>query len=141
MPATYRLDLSRRLVWSRAWGILRDDELAAHSRTLRADPQFAPEFSQIQDLTAVERFELTPAGLQIVAWLNPFGPGARRAVVGPTDVGFGLARMHQGMRGDNGDELNVFRDIPAALRWLELPADWTPPPPGPQDPLFESSGP
>lgn len=86
LPATYRLDLAHRLVWSRGWGQLQNEELAAHSRTLRGDPRFDPSFRQLQDLTAVTAFDLTPAGLQIVAWLNPFGVGARRAVVVPSPL-------------------------------------------------------
>lgn len=141
MPATYRLDLALRVVWSRGWGALRDDELAAHSRALRADPRFEPSFRQIQDLTDVATFDVTSAGLRLVAQLNPFGEGARRAVVVPSDVGFGLARMHEQIRmGDAADQLRVFRELRSAMEWLDLPLDWVPPQPTPTDPLFDSTG-
>lgn len=140
MPATYRLDLVNRVVWSRAWGVVRNEELAAHSRKLVTDPRFAPDFRQLQDLLDVEEALLTPSGLREVARLNPFGPGARRAVVAPMAVLFGLARMHEQFREGAGDELRVFRSMGPALEWLGLPRGWEPPAPGPDDPLFERSG-
>lgn len=137
MPATYRLDLVERVVWSRAWGLLRDEELAAHSRKLVTDPRFSPDFRQVQDLLDVEEARLTPSGLREVARLNPFGPGARRAVVVPTSVLFGLARMHEHFREGGGDELQVFRAMAPALAWLGLPPAWPPPAAAPDDPLFQ----
>jgi|SRR5579859_4852242 len=137
MPATYRLDLAERVVWSKAWGLLRDEELAAHSRKLVTDPRFSPDFRQVQDLLDVVDAPLTPSGLREVARLNPFGPGARRAVVVPSAVLFGLARMHENLREGAGDELCVFRAMAPALEWLGLLPAWQPPPPASDDPLFQ----
>jgi len=136
MPTSYRLDLVERVVWSRAWGLVRNEELTAHSRALRADPRFQPDFRQVQDLLSVERAEITAAGLRELASLNPFGKGARRAVVVGSDELFGLARMHELLRQPDRDELQVFREIGPALAWLGLPPGWTPPPPDPHDPVF-----
>ena len=137
MPATYRLDLGNRVVWSRAWGVVTDAELQSHSRALARDPRFAPDFRQLQDLTEVVEPRVTSAGLQALAELNPFGAGARRAVLVATDTMFGLARMHELMRGDSCDALRVLRDRTAALAWLGLPPDWTPPRAAATDPLFD----
>ncbi len=141
MPATYQLDVAHRLVWSRAWGTITNDELAAHSKHLRANPRFAPDFRQLQDLTEIREFKVTSAGLQNLARLNPFGKGARRAVLVASNLAFGLARMHEMLRGNSADELRVFRQRALAMEWLELPADWTPPPPAPDDPVFDSGRP
>jgi len=137
MPTSYRLNLVDRMVWSRAWGVVRNEALTAHSRALRADPRFQPDFRQLQDFLSVERTEITAAGLRELASLNPFGAGARRAVVVPSDELFGLARMHELLRQPGRDELQVFREIAPALEWLGLPPGWTPPPPDPHDPVFE----
>jgi len=137
MPTTYRLDLVNRVVYSRAWGVARDEEFEAHSRSLGADRRFAPDFRQLQDLVDVTEPRVTPAGLRRVAEANPFGKNARRAVLVASDIAFGFARMHEMMRGDAGDELQVFRDRAAALAWLGLPAGWTPPAASSADPVFE----
>jgi len=53
-----------------------------------------------------------------MAKLNPFGPGARRAVVVTNDVVFGMARMYQILTDESSDELQIFRNMDDALRWL-----------------------
>jgi hypothetical protein len=138
MPATYRLDLKNRVVWSHAWGTLTDEELQAHSRTLTADPRFEPSFRQLQDLTDVGYPRVTTDGLRILARMNPFRKNARRAVLVATDLIFGLARMHEQLREGSEDELQVFQDQAAALAWLSLPPSWTPPEASPADPRFQS---
>jgi hypothetical protein len=98
VPATYQLDLPNRLVWSRAWGHFTDEELAAHSRHLRANPRFEPNFRQLIDFTAVEKYQVTRTGIGDVAKINPFGKGARRATLVPNSLDFGLARMYEQLR-------------------------------------------
>jgi hypothetical protein len=141
MPATYRIDPAHRVVWSHGWGVVTNEELAAHSRRLRDDPRFKPDFRQLQDLSDVDTMQVTVDGLAVVAKLNPFGAGARRAVVVGTDVAYGLARAHEMLRGDPADSLVVFRDRAAALEWLGLPTGWVPPQPSPDDPVFDSNRP
>jgi hypothetical protein len=141
MPAMYRLDLANRVVWSRAWGVVTDEELDAHSRALRADPRFDPGFRQLQDLTGITEPRATPGGLQLLAQINPFGKHARRAVLVASDVVFGLARMHEQLRSDAGDELQVFRGRAEALAWLGLPPDAEPPAAAPTDWVFQTTPP
>jgi len=141
MPATYRLDLADRVVWSRAWGVVTDEELDAHSRASRSDLRFEPGLRQFQDLADITDPRVTPGGLHLLAQVNPFVKPARRAVLVASDVVFGLARMHEQLRGDAGDDLQVFRDRAAPLAWLGLPDDWTPPEAAPTDPVFQSAAP
>lgn len=138
MPTTYRLDVANRVVYSRAWGAVTDEELAAHSRALKADPRFQPDFLQLQDLLDLSEPRVSAEGLRRLAALNPFGKGARRAVVVASTVAYGLARMHELLRAGSGDELQVFRNRAAALGWLGLPAEWKPPEPSPEDPIFQA---
>jgi hypothetical protein len=141
VPLTYRIDPTQRVVWARAWGVFTDGELVAHSRHLRADPRFQPDFRQLVVGTEIGDLQATRQGLTLLARLNPFGAGARRAWVVSTDVSFGLARMYDLMRGESGDTLEIFRDQPAALEWLGLPATWEPPAASPDDPVFSSADP
>jgi len=143
MPMTYRIDLANCVVWTRAWGELTDEELVAHARHLRADPRFAPNFRQFFSAEASTggAAGVSREGLRQAAQLNPFGEGARRAVVADNDVAVGLARMYEMMRGDAADVMMGFRDRAAALEWLGLPATWEPPPAAPSDPILDSSHP
>lgn len=118
MPCGYTIDLARSLVLSRGWGVLTDRELLAHVRTLTADPRFARDFRQLADFRDVTDVQITSSTIREMAKLNPFGAGARRALVVTSDVVFGMARMYQILRDESPDELQIFRKVDDAFRWL-----------------------
>jgi hypothetical protein len=118
MPCGYTIDLARSLVLSRGWDLVTDRELLAHVRTLTSDPRFARDFRQLVDLRDVTDVRITVSTIREMVRLNPFGAGARRAVVITSDVVFGMARMYQILSDDSPDELQIFRKIDDALRWL-----------------------
>jgi hypothetical protein len=120
MPCSYTIDLARSLVLSRGWGILTDGELLAHVRALTIDPRFARSFHQLADLRDVADVEVSTSTIREMARLNPYGDGSRRAVVVTSDVLFGMARMYQILRDEPTDELEVFRKLDDALRWLGI---------------------
>ncbi len=118
MPCGYTIDLARSLVLSRGWDLVTDRELLAHVRTLTSDPRFARDFRQLADLRDVTDVQITVSTIREMVRLNPFGAGARRAVVITSDVVFGMARMYQILSDDSPHELQIFRKIDDALRWL-----------------------
>ena len=120
MPCSYIIDLPRSLVLSRGWGVLTDGELLAHVRALTVDPRFVGNFHQLADLRDVADVEVSSSTIREMARLNPYGDGSRRAVVVTSDVLFGMARMYQILRDEPSDELEVFRKLDDALRWLEI---------------------
>ena len=120
MPCAYTIDLARSLVLSRGWGEVTDRELLAHVRALTADPRFARNFHQLADLRDVTGVQVTAATIKEMARLNPFGAGARRALVVTSDVVFGMARMYQILRDESPDEFEIFRKLDDALLWLEI---------------------
>lgn len=118
MPASFVIDHARREVRSRAWGVLVDADLEATQRALRAEAGFDPLYRQLYDFTAVTEVRVTGTGLRELARRSPFSPRARRAIVVPSDVAFGMARMY-GLVGDRDEALfQIFRDLPTAERWL-----------------------
>jgi hypothetical protein len=120
MPFGYTIDLSRRLVLSRGWGILTELEILRHVHLLTADPRFEPSMRQLADFRAVTDLELDADTIRQLASLSPFGAGSQRALLVGSDVAYGMARMFQIMREDSPDELNVFRGFSSALDWLGL---------------------
>jgi hypothetical protein len=120
MPCSYTIDLARSLVLSRGWGVLTDGELLAHVRALTIDPRFVRSFHQLADLRDVADVEVSASTIREMARLNPYGDGSRRAVVVTSDVLFGMARMYQILREEPTDELEVFRKLDDALRWLGI---------------------
>lgn len=128
MPATYAIDPQRRLVLSRAWGTLTSAEVADHYRALATDPEFDPSFSQLADLTEVERVDMSPASVRREALEVVFGPRALRAFVVETGEQEATARLY-GLFGKYvGQNVRVFTGIGEAERWLGLtPAEARPP--------------
>ncbi len=121
MPADYTIDNAHRVVFSRAWGVLTDDDLLEHQRRLKADPAFDPSFNQLFDFRAVTESRLTSEGIRLLARRNAFGAHAKRAFVVLSPVMFGMMRMFEILTADDPDELRVqVNHIAEAYRWLEL---------------------
>jgi len=118
MPGGYSIDPARSLVLSRAWDVLSGADLSRHARTLASDPGFKPDFNQLCDFRDVTEVRADAAAIRELAALNPFGAGARRALVVSSDVVFGMARMYQILTETSPDEFEVFRDLDEALKWL-----------------------
>jgi hypothetical protein len=120
MPGAYTIHLPRRLVLSRAWGIVTGEDLVAHASHLSADPRFEPTFSQIIDFTGVVDIAVSTTTIHQLARLSPFGRGARRVFVAGSDVIYGMARMFQMLREPVADEVHIVRAMDPALQWLGL---------------------
>jgi len=122
VPSAYTILPKHTLVITRGWGILTDRDIVAHARALAADPHFEPRFRQLADLREVTAMDVTTAGVRQLVEANPFGAGARRAVVVRDDVVYGMARMYELMRGESPDAVEVFRELDQGLQWLGLGA-------------------
>jgi hypothetical protein len=64
--------------------------------------------------------QATAEDVQGLATGSPFRPGARRALVVPRPVLFGLARMFQAMTEGQGVEVRLFDNLAEASQWLGL---------------------
>jgi hypothetical protein len=58
VPATYAIDPKQKLVTSRLWGAVTEDEVYDHNRRLRTDPAFDPGYRQRVDMTGIYLFVL-----------------------------------------------------------------------------------
>jgi hypothetical protein len=120
MSAEYRIDKKSRLVLSTGSGVFTmADALAAHQDKLLHDPDFAPDFCQLWDLSLVTEAQLTSDDLRRLARRSVFSPDSRRAVLVSSDLAFGLSRMFvifRQMLGETG--IRVFRDRGEALDWV-----------------------
>ena len=119
MQIERRTDAATRVVVLRVSGDLGDRDLLslvdeiANARDVEAD------FSILIDLREADGRSVTTAGVRTLAQ-QPLvlSQGSRRAVVVPTQLGFGMARMYELLRHDRG-ATRAFRDYDEALRWVE----------------------
>jgi len=119
MAFALEIDSSLRLVSLTYFGTLSDDDLLESARQVREDPGFAPDFDLIMDAREVDKLSMRSGLVREIAHRNPYGPGSRRAIVAPDDTLFGVARMFELSRPEQGDVLRVFRSRDAAIEWLD----------------------
>jgi hypothetical protein len=120
MPATYSIDVERKLVISRAWGAITDDDVREHARVLRADPLFDPTYRQLVDMTGITKDLVDTNTKQESSHGQLFAPGVRRAWVASADYTFGMARMYSVTAERLGQTIGVFRTRSEAEKWLGL---------------------
>ena len=123
MPAEYRVDEELGCVFSRAFGILTDEDLFQHQSRLTADPAFRSDLNQRWDFCGLEEVQVTSAAIQRLAASNPFGSGSRRAAIVDSPVAYGLVRMFQAYADDSPDDVQVFQDAKEADEWLGIATD------------------
>ena len=123
MPFDYRIDVARRLVISRAWGVLTTPDLLGHAATLGKDPRFRPDMRQLVDFCDVTKLEITTDTVRQMVALNPFLAGSRRALVFGSAGAYGMGRMYQLLSDATPDVVELFRALEPALEWLGLAKD------------------
>lgn len=118
MPTSYEIDSDRRLVLSRAWGVLTTDDIRLSRAALQADAEFHADFGQLFDLRDVTDIAFSSATMWSIATNSLFAPGVRRAFVAATGLQFGMARMFAAHSEAQNQDVRAFRDLDAALAWL-----------------------
>jgi len=122
MAVTYRIDPALKLVHTQVEGRLNLEDALTHAYTLKNDPQFRPEYSELVDLSKFSGSDLPPAAMEAFANDLPgevFARHARRAVVAPADPIFDLSRQYQRMR-PNAESFRVFHTMDEAKEWLGI---------------------
>lgn len=122
MPADFELDMLERTVRSRGWGVVTDDDLFNHLEQIRAlfdQGILDSTWAQVADFSAAERFDqVSPEGIRRMAACNPWPNASLRAIVLPSDLGFGLGRMYEMLCGAGGENVCVVRSEADALAWM-----------------------
>jgi hypothetical protein len=121
MPCEYSIDPEQRLVRTRLWGSLTDEELIDYQGRLAQDPSFNADFLQLVDGRDISSSKgITAKGIETLARTPLFGAASRRAIVTSSPAVFGLARMleiHRELSGGK-DRIRVFDSLEAATEWL-----------------------
>ena len=121
MPAQYKIDTERRMVFTVAYGILTDQDAYTHQEKLRDDPDFDPSFSQLIDSTNVTKADgLSTEAIYNLARRNPFGAGAQRAFVASNRLLYVMFHVFQTLTEDHSDEVVIFKDLTEAREFLKL---------------------
>lgn len=105
-------------------GMVEGSELIAAYLRLLDDPAHDPALNSLIDLRGIVRAKIGPAALwelhRLYRPIDSRGIRTRTAIVASVDYLFGIARMYQAIREGAPDEIQVFREICAAERWLGI---------------------
>jgi hypothetical protein len=113
-------EISDRIVVLTVRGDITDGDLMSLATHIQQLPDVGPEHSLLIDLREANSTGVTTAGVRALAGRPLVLPKtSRRAVVVPSDLGFGMARMYEMLAETRGGGARVFRDYGAALRWVE----------------------
>jgi hypothetical protein len=125
--ASDRIEITRTnsLVTLRFSGAVLDDDFRQGARGLSAIVADSPDIHELVDLRAVTSFEVTTATIAAAAQSAPrFSEKSRQAFVAPRDVVYGLMRMYSILAEQQRPNLQVFRDMDEARKWLGIATPW-----------------
>lgn len=92
------------------------DELLAFREKLHSDPQYSEDYDVVNDTT---NLTLQYATEEVNRMAMSDFPPIKIAIIAPSDLSFGMSRMWETKVDMNSNaEVNVFREIEAALDWL-----------------------
>lgn len=120
MGMTYKIDRDRRLVLTRAWGVLSTRDLADVMSQILLDPRFDPMYRSLGDLRDVTDITVDAMDTARTAASPIFAEGTRRAIVATSEVAYGMARMFATFAERSGQQVRIFREMGPAEEWLEL---------------------
>ncbi len=120
MPVSYRIDKSKKIVFADATNELTSEDIRTYRRSVLDDPDFDPHFDHLFNFNGVTEVRMIGDEVRTLAEDTIFHKHARKAHVVPNEVMFGISRMFSLYLSSEPDELQVFRDVDEARRWLGL---------------------
>ena len=131
MPSRYSIHGDQGLVVTHFEGVVDNGAFVPLYRALFGDPGYRLGMNELADLREVSRLDLTSAGLEEVRLLTERTYAGsdvlfRSAIVAPTDLSYGIARMYEMFSSDGPEKATVVRTLEEGLAVLgldDLPPD------------------
>jgi hypothetical protein len=123
MQIEWKVDSVARAVTLTVSGNLGDEELLGLADEFAKASEVDRDFSLLIDLRQAHGQKVTSAGVRkLVARPLVLSAAFRLAVVVPSNLGFGMARMYEMLREGEGrgGAMRVFHDYDEAQRWITI---------------------
>jgi len=123
MPVVVRIDKQQGLVFRKATGTISVEELLASFLSVLQHPDYRSGMSSLNDLREVTVSSYSPQVKKIAEFLKNHSEqtgAARAALVVSSDAMFGMGRALQGFASRSPMEIEIFRDMGEARKWLGL---------------------
>lgn len=116
---TYTIDRTKRMVSVKFGNALSARDIVNYASSLRDNPLFEPDFSELVDLRNVEQLPMdAEQALKLADEIDPFSLGAKRAFVAQKSAAIYAARMHMLLRNENRN-IRIFESMEEATQWLQ----------------------
>jgi len=120
MTVTYTIDLEQNIVFTQVDGVVDGIQLRSHQDRLADDSDFSPDMHELMDCSGVTDVKMKTINKSQIAKTSPWGSRAKRAIVVPNLLIFGLLRIFQTIMSDAHGELSIFHDSNSATTWLGI---------------------
>ncbi|HKT23898.1 MAG TPA: hypothetical protein VJR04_04815 [Terriglobales bacterium] len=119
MATKLTVDLKLKIVYSTYYGDMTTTDLVQHIAAIRKHPDFNPDFDELIDASGVRSFDVPSDDVrELASRESPFHPHAKRVLVAPQDLVFGLGRMFQTFGNEQRPHFVVVRTLDEAYRRL-----------------------
>ncbi len=125
MPISYRIHADLGLLVTRYVEVVTNDELVEVYRSILSGSEFRHGFNELADLQEITEFKVTADGMRHVsALVGRFYEGrsesTRTAIITTTRLVYGMGRMYSAYAVPDKENVEVFKDVNEAMRWLGL---------------------
>ena len=124
MASYFDFDVKNKIIRCRLVGLVTDDSLREHYRTIAQHVAERPTYSGLLDMSGVTSFTANAETVRELAQLPPTisDPNIPRVIVVGSDQIFGMARMFELQGSDTRPNLHVVRTEKEALAILGVTA-------------------
>ena|SRR5215469_3422911 len=121
MSVAVEIDRKNRVVVTRYSGHVTDADVRRQVELIEAGGPYRDTWCTITDFTDVTNFDVATETIRTVAGrASPLGT-AKRVMVAPRDVEFGISRMFQVLSEKTRPDITVVRTLTEAYKVLKLP--------------------
>jgi len=113
------IDPVNGLVSAKFTGILTLEDIELYDTQLRAHEEFSPRYSEIVDLTRVEKIAVSGRQMMSLRDEIPFFPQSKRALVVNNRHQSHAAHLYRIVR--KGSNIRVFTSFEDAMEWVDKP--------------------
>lgn len=126
-PISFDIDITHRLRRAIFQGVITEPILFQTYTQLLSEPDYDPTLDDLVDMSLVERLEVSSRGIRqlVELFADPAAaPAANKlAIVSAKDHIFGMARMYEILSSNTLEQIQVFRNLKEAERWLGILSD------------------
>jgi len=123
MPFTFKIDKDIGVVYQTIKGPITTKELLNYFFNIFRHPDYKPGMKYLADIREIEpslfKKDMDAISAYLKKYLDNIGP-LKVAVVVLLDSSYGMLRMLQTYLEDAQIEIDIFRDIDEARKWLQI---------------------